>query len=117
MITHDKYMYSIRNCTASLHSGTMEGEGRGVCATKTHIVGYSPTNVSCQQTNNQKLEAKCALFCITAFMQDEYYVIRLGNQNFEASHSHGYQPVWAFVFQVLPSLPPSPLPLYHYAGR
>ena len=65
----------------------------------------------------KRLEVKCALFCITAFMQDEYYVIRLGNQNFEASHSHGYQPMWAFVFQVLPSLPPSPLPLYHYAGR
>ena len=94
-----------------------EEEGRAVCATKTHIVGYSPTNVSCQQTTNQRLEVKCALFCITAFMQDEYYVIRLGNQNFEASHSHGYQPMWAFVFQVLPSLPPSPLPLYHYAGR
>ena len=37
---------------------------------KNHIVGYSPTDVNCQQTTNQRLAEKRALFCMIAFTRE-----------------------------------------------
>ena len=45
-----------------MRSGTRgEGGGRGAPARKTHISGYSPTNVNCQKSANQTLAEKRAL--------------------------------------------------------
>ena len=61
--------------------GRGKGEGKGEGGGRkgkerlqqrlTHI-GYLFTNVNCQQTTNQRLAEKCALFCMTVFMWDEY---------------------------------------------
>ena len=52
--------------------GRREGEGKGARASKPYIVGYSLTNVNCQQTTNQRLVEKRGFFCITTFKGDEY---------------------------------------------
>ena len=62
--------------------GEGEGEGRkGASAKKTHIVGYSLTNVNCQQTTNQRLAEKRALCCMATFMWMNINVNGLANQN------------------------------------